>query len=266
VLLKITNKNPLFNIFFDFMKFLIFISWLLRGLVVKKIRSNPSNPSNQRSIKKMNHLKNLTLFIIGNGSTILQNTDDYLVQQFQTGDRDAFTHLVHRHKRDVFRFVLSKVKDPELASDLTQDVFVKLFKSAALYQPKGKFRSWLFRMAQNICIDAYRKQNKATVLSLYRSDDAASEQEIAVIDQIEDESSNPEKDVEFIELQDAIEHAFNSLPEKQRTALILCQYHGMSYREIASIEKVPVGTIKSRIHNALTSVRQYLKEQDLIER
>ena len=195
---------------------------------------------------------------------IVQNTDDYLMQKFQDGDRDAFTHLVHRHKRDLFRFMLSKVKDAELASDLTQDVFVKVFKSAELYQPTGKFRSWLFRMAQNICIDHYRKQQKASILSLHKKSET--DDELNLKDQIEDESTNPEKEVEFIELQDFIERAIDSLPEKQRTALVLCQYHGMSYHEIASIEKIPVGTVKSRIHNGLSKVRDILKENELTER
>lgn len=191
----------------------------------------------------------------------MQNTDDYLMKQFQNGDRDAFTHLVHRHKQNVFRFILSKVKDRELASDLTQDVFVKLFKSAELYQPTGKFRSWLFRMAQNICIDYHRKHQKAAILSLHNQGKA--DDELNLMDQIEDESTNPEKETEFTELQDVIERAFDSLPEKQRIALVLCQYHGMTYHEIALIQKVPVGTVKSRIHNGLSKVRDFVKEYDL---
>ena len=194
----------------------------------------------------------------------MHNTDDYLIEKFQDGDRDAFTHLVHRHKHTIFRFVLSKVKDRELASDLTQDVFVKVFKSAELYQPTGKFRSWLFRMAQNICIDYYRKQQKASILSLHKKSDT--DDEFTLMDQIEDETTNPEKEIENIELQDVIEQAFDALPEKQRTALVLCQYHGMSYPEIATIQKVPVGTVKSRIHNGLSKVRDFLIENEFIER
>lgn len=192
----------------------------------------------------------------------MHNTDDYLMQQFQNGDRDAFTHLVHCHKRDIFRFILSKVKDRELASDLTQDVFVKLFKSAECYQPTGKFRSWLFRMSQNICIDYHRKHQKASILSLHSSNET--EEELILVDQIQDESTNPERETEFVELQKVIASALDSLPEEQRTAFVLCQYHGMSYPEIASVQKVPVGTVKSRIHHALIKVRDFLKEKDFM--
>jgi len=210
----------------------------------------------------MNHSKKSTLFIVGNRSLRVHNTDDYLMRQFQSGDRDAFTHLVHRHKRDIFRFILSKVKDKELASDLTQDVFVKLFKSADWYQPTGKFRSWLVRLAQNICIDYHRKYLKASILSLNSTN--KTDEELSLADQIEDESANPERETEFIELQKVIESALDSLSEEQRTAFVLCQYQGMSYREIASLQKVPVGTVKSRIHQALIKVRDFLKEKDFM--
>lgn len=192
----------------------------------------------------------------------MHNTDDYLMRQFQTGDRDAFTHLVHRHKRDIFRFILSKVKDRELASDLTQEVLVKLFKSANLYQATGKFRSWLFCMAQNICIDYHRKHQKASILSLNST--SKTNEELTWVDQIEDQSANPERETEFIELQAVIKSALDSLSEVQRTAFVLCQYHGMSYIEIASVQKVPVGTVKSRIHQALIKVRFFLKENDFM--
>ena len=192
----------------------------------------------------------------------MHNTDDYLMRQFQNGDRDAFTHLVHRHKGDVFRFILSKTKDRELASDLTQDVFVRLFQSADRYQPTGKLRSWLFRIAQNLCIDYHRKHQKASILSL--NNKSESNDEFTLLDQIEDETTDPAIETEFNDLQSVIERALESLSKEQRTAFVLCQYHGMSYSEIASIQKAPVGTVKSRIHHALIKVRDFLKEKDLM--
>ena len=196
--------------------------------------------------------------------TVLQNTDDHLMQQFISGDRNAFSQLVYRHKWSIFQFILSKVKHRETASDLTQDVFVKLFKSADRYTSSGKFRSWLFRIAQNVVIDEYRKQKKVSIFHFNDKMGSDSDDVLILSDHIEDQSDNPLKELEFIELHDFINQAVNSLPEKQRTALVLCQYHGMSYQEIASIQKCPIGTVKSRIHNALTKIRDFLKEYEMI--
>jgi RNA polymerase sigma-70 factor, ECF subfamily len=211
----------------------------------------------------MNHSKKATLFIVEHRSAIVQNTDDYLMQQFVTGDGDAFSLLVNRYKRDIFNFILSKVKDRELASDLAQDVFVKLFNSAERYTAHGKFKGWLFRIAQNVCIDQYRKGKKASILFLNGEMDSDSNENTTLLDQLEDESLNPAKEMEYSELQTILKLALEKLPEKQQTALVLCQYQGMSYGEIADIQKCPVGTVKSRIHNALMKMKDVLKEYDV---
>jgi len=191
-----------------------------------------------------------------------QNTDDYLMGQFQGGDESAFTILVNRHKRDIFNFVLLKIKDRDLASDLTQDVFIKLFNSIEQYQPAGKFKSWLLRIAHNVCIDQFRKKPKAVILSL--DDNPDSDNNLSLENRIVDKEANPEIEIEALESRESIQQAMELLPEKQKTALALCQHHGFSYQEIADIEKCPVGTIKSRIHNAMNNVRDYLKEHDLL--
>jgi len=193
-------------------------------------------------------------------------SDDLLIQQFINGDRGAFTQLVQRHKQVIFHFILSHVKDAEMAADLTQDVFVKLFKSACHYQPGGKFRSWLFRMAQNICIDAYRRRPKAKIFSLEMGAEAGSTEAnpALALDQLEDPAANPVKQIEWQETQEVIEAALATLAESQRVAFTLCQFQGLSYAEIAEIQQCPVGTVKSRIHTALTRIRDYLKAHDLL--
>jgi RNA polymerase sigma-70 factor, ECF subfamily len=194
---------------------------------------------------------------------MVQNTDDYLMQQFISGDRDAFSLLVNRYKRDIFNFILSKVKDRDLASDLAQDVFVKLFNSTGRFSAHGKFKAWLFRIAQNVCIDQYRKSNKASILFLNEEIESETNEKTTKLDQLEDESLNPVKELEYSELQTILKLALEKLPEKQQTALVLCQYHGMSYGEIAEIQKCPLGTVKSRVHNALMKMKDVLKEYDV---
>ncbi|MBC8183720.1 RNA polymerase sigma factor [candidate division KSB1 bacterium] len=193
----------------------------------------------------------------------MQNTDDYLMQQFIAGDRDGFSQIVNRHKQDIFNFILSKVKDHEHASDLAQDVFVKLFNSAGRYTAHGKFKAWLFRIAQNVCIDFYRKQKNASIISLNGEMDSVVNETTTLLERLEDESMNPMKETEYSELQTVLKLALDELPEKHQTALLLCQYHGMSYKEIADIQKCPVGTVKSRVHNALMKMKEVLKEYEI---
>ena len=194
----------------------------------------------------------------------MQRSDDILMTDFRNGDRGAFDLLVSRYKWDIFRFILSKVKDRELASDLTQDVFVKIYKSADTYFATGKFKAWIFRIAQNICIDEFRRQKKTSIFSIHSEVNSENNDYSTQENQLQDKSANPVREFEYLELQGILENALNTIPEKQRTALVLCQYHGLSYYEIAEIQKCPVGTIKSRVHNALLKMKEILKNKDIV--
>ena len=195
----------------------------------------------------------------------MPNSDDFLMQQFLSGDQGAFSILVNRYKLDIFRFILGKVKNREQASDLTQEVFIKLFKAAKNYASRGKFKAWLYCLAQNLCIDEYRKRQKVSIFALHRAANSVTETNPRQFDQLVDEENNPMQEVESFELQETLNMALELIPDNQKTALILCQYQGMSYAEIAEIQNCPVGTVKSRIHNALRKVKEILKEKGIIE-
>lgn len=194
----------------------------------------------------------------------MQKPDDYLIHQFLSGDRNAFTLLVNRHKQDIFIYILNKVQNQETASDLTQDVFVRVFKAVGQYSAGGKFKAWLFRIAQNVCIDEHRQRRKASILSLNERLNTENTETPILSDQLADSSANPYKQVESEEIKALINQAINSIPEKQRTALVLCQYQGLSYQQIAAIQKCPLGTVKSRINTALTKVKDFLRENEVI--
>ncbi|MBN2001403.1 sigma-70 family RNA polymerase sigma factor [candidate division KSB1 bacterium] len=185
--------------------------------------------------------------------------DSQLMKQCAEGDKSAFTFLVQKYKSLIYQFILGKLKDRETASDLTQDVFIKVFTSVKNYNERGKFKSWIFRIAHNLVIDNYRKQPHAKIFSIHNGNDNES-----VMQNLTNPAANPEAKAEQFELYNLIDAVVNTLPEHQRTAFVLCQYHGKSYREIADIQECPVGTIKSRIHVAVTKIREKLKEFDLI--
>ncbi|MFZ5517703.1 MAG: RNA polymerase sigma factor [Candidatus Zhuqueibacterota bacterium] len=186
------------------------------------------------------------------------------MKDFRNGDRSAFDLLVARYKHDLFQFILSKVKNRDLASDLTQDVFVKIYKSVESYSAAGKFKAWIFRIAQNVCFDEFRRQKKASILSIHSEVNSEKTDYPDHENTIQESSANPAEEFEHLELQTIIESALNTIPENQRTALVLCQYHGMSYQEIADIQKCPLGTVKSRVHNALLKMKEILQSSDII--
>lgn len=184
------------------------------------------------------------------------NNDDHLVQQFIDGNQAAFSMLVMRYKHEIYRFIFSRVQDVERAAELTQDVFVKLFQSAERYIPSGKFKSWLLRIAHNLCIDEYRKMRIRRVFSLDR--------EPSLVSQLKDDTQSSAYRAEHNELQKVLKEGLQKLPLIYREALMLCQYQGLRYHEIAAIQKCPVGTVKSRIHTAMKQLKQFLKEKEMI--
>jgi RNA polymerase sigma-70 factor (ECF subfamily) len=190
--------------------------------------------------------------------------DEILLQHFIDGDHSAFTQLVDRHKTLVMQFIFCQVSDLELASDLTQDVFVKLYQSARHYRPMGRFRSWLLKIAQNLCIDHLRKQGRIKIIPL-NSGEGDDENPPDLLQHIEATDADPAAEFESRETRHLIELALQELSGEQRTAFVLCQFQGMSYGEIAEIQRCPVGTVKSRLHTALTQIRDFLKTHERFE-
>jgi RNA polymerase sigma-70 factor (ECF subfamily) len=118
-------------------------------------------------------------------------------------------------------------------------------------------------MAQNLAIDSFRKQKRATILSFDQDFNQMHESENHENELI-DTSTNLAEKIEFQEIQDFIEKALIELPEEQRNAFLFSQIQGMHYQEIAQIQNCPVGTVKSRVHQALTKIRAVLKANDLL--
>lgn len=180
----------------------------------------------------------------------MQPSDEKLLLDFIDGDERAFSLLVDRYKRTIFKFILLRIKDREIASELTQDVFVRIYQSAEKFKFYGKFYSWMMRIAQNICIDFLRKPK---ILKQDSIDDSENVLKFESLQQF-----NPEKALERDEKSFWIQKAIDNLPVGQREAIIFCHYFGFDYKQIAEIHGCPVGTVKSRIHNALRKMQEFL--------
>ena len=181
-----------------------------------------------------------------------EDLDAELIDRIAHGDAESVRELYRRHGRTVYGIALAICRDPAAAEEVTQDVFLRVWAKAATYRPeKARVVSWLARIAHNGAIDALRKsrlrEGRTTVTKL-------------------DESSpdprgvDPGDTVELSGLRRRIRSAVDDLPPEQRRALDLAFFHGLSHREVAEALGQPLGTVKTRIRDALRSLRAKLGE------
>lgn len=174
-------------------------------------------------------------------------TDEYIVQRVLDGNTHIFSEIVDKYKDKVFSMVYRFTNDYNEAQDLSQEVFIQVFKGLHLYNEKAKFSTWLYRISYNLSVDWSRK-NKKRLKQLFFSEENLKEPF--------DEGSDIEKN--FIEKQKQIllRKAVSSLKEKYRTVIILYNYQNFSYEEIAEIIKMPVKTVETRIYRARKLLRK----------
>jgi RNA polymerase sigma-70 factor (ECF subfamily) len=188
----------------------------------------------------------------------LTQTDHDLVALARTGSEKAYRELLDRYQRPVFSLVYRMVRDRELAEDLAQETFIKVFNNLQHFNPKYKFSSWIFKIASNLTIDALRKKELDTI-SVDGSRNAVTTDEVeATRITVESRDENPEELLEAKELGTEIEEAIGRLRAEYRTAILLRHVEGRPYEEIAEIMGIPLGTVKTYIHRARAELRESL--------
>jgi RNA polymerase sigma-70 factor, ECF subfamily len=174
-------------------------------------------------------------------------TDSELVERLQRGEEPAFDELMGRYKRPLVNFCYRLLGNADDADDVAQEVFVRVYQRIVSYRPSGKFTTWLFALAHNASIDRLRYRQRHPTESL----DAAPE------------PATVSRETETREIGDQIAAAVAELPEDQRTAVVLAEYHGMSYAEIAGIMQCSEKSVESRLYRAKQTLR--LRLRDLVE-
>ncbi len=176
-----------------------------------------------------------------------------LVEQCRRQDYEAFSKIVDAYQARVFGFVRRMVRNEDEAMDVTQEVFIKAFKHMERFDGRSSLRTWLFRIAHNLCIDRARKHDRGlteTSLEPSGSDDEPME--------FADARWDPERIALSQELAGVVDHAVATMSEKLRTVLLLHDKEDMGYDEIARTVDVPVGTVKSRLFLARAHLQQHL--------
>ena len=194
-------------------------------------------------------------------STVTPEAQDIdWMQRVKRGDRDAFAELVEAHQGRVIGTVV-RMLGPETmdAEDISQQVFLRVWKSAARYEPTAKFTTWLFTITRNLVFNESRRRKNRPTSSLDAP--GAGGDEDASPRQIADEATpSPEAALLEREMREAIDAAIAELPEQQRMAVVLRRYEEMPYDEIARVLELTVPAVKSLLFRARTFLRERLEK------
>jgi len=175
--------------------------------------------------------------------------DAALMLAFQRGDAAAFRTLFERHARAMVAFCHHFVRDAARAEELAQDVFVKLHQAADRYTPSARFKTFLYRIASNHCLNELRRGEYAQ---------RRADLEPADPDALPSQAASPEDAARAAALERAVGELLARLPEKQRAALVLCRLEGLSYEEIAEVLDTSVSAVKSLVHRATVAAADAL--------
>jgi RNA polymerase sigma-70 factor (ECF subfamily) len=177
-----------------------------------------------------------------------------------SSDHAEFEKLVERTHRQAYNMAYRLTGNRDDAEDLTQEAYLRAYRSFATYNRQLPFESWFFRILSNLFIDLLRRRPKQKPLSLDQPvGDEDSEENLLL--QIADEEADPERNLIDQVMDERIQNALAALPEAFRVAVLLCDVEGKSYEEVAQIMGSSIGTVRSRIHRGRTLLRRALDSQ-----
>ena len=184
----------------------------------------------------------------------LADPDVKCMLEVKKGDRDAFEILMRKYYPRILNFAYRFLGNRQLAEDLTQDVFMKVYKSARRYRPRSKFHTWLYTIAKNSCLNEVRR-NRGQMVSL---DEPIMSDEHVLKKEISDRHADPAGEFLQKEKKTLIRTAINDLPKNQRIAVILRRYESFSYAEIAATLNVTDKAVKSLLSRAKVNLKNKL--------
>jgi RNA polymerase sigma-70 factor (ECF subfamily) len=185
----------------------------------------------------------------------MTRTDEELVARAQGGDVESFNQLIVRWERPIYALAYRVIGKEDDARDVCQDAFLRAYRALPGFKGQAKFSSWLYRIALNLCRDWIRRQRRAPISQLPEDSEVADlAAEAGPVESIEDLVARRE-------LSAIVGEAMSELSEEQRTAIILKEYHGMTFQEIADMQGCPLSTVKTRLYQGLSLLRRRLEQQ-----
>ena len=183
-----------------------------------------------------------------------------LVRRCIAGDAAAWEELVQRHHRRIYNICYRFAGSADDAEDLTQDVFVKMYRTLQSYDVgKGAFMTWVTTITRNLLVDHFRKTKQDRVTDSLDAAPSEHEDSLPLSDQIEDQGATPDARAQTQQVGEVVQKALQKLSPDLREAVILRDLQDMDYRDIATVLKVPEGTVKSRINRGRAELARLLQ-------
>jgi RNA polymerase sigma-70 factor (ECF subfamily) len=183
-------------------------------------------------------------------------TDEELVAKASRGDAECFNELIRRWERPIYALAYRTIGREEDARDVCQETFLRAYRALPGFRGQAKFSSWLYRIALNLCRDWVRRERRTPIVQPSEDVDLL---ELAA-------ASEPSESIEDLvarkDLARLVEQAMSRLPEEQRTAILLKEYHGLTFQEIADIVGCPLSTVKTRLYQGLAVLRRELAKTE----
>lgn len=199
-------------------------------------------------------------------------TDGDLINKFMTGPEtaegiNAFNALVWRWEKPMYNFIVRYLGRREEARDLTQQVFIKVYRNLARLKDRERFSAWIYQIAANLCRDSIKQNRRHHAYSLENLQESGALDEVAHPDLtvLPEATLHPDKVVSRNELKAILEKALQKIPEEQRVVVIMKEYQGLKFTEIAEALGVSVNTIKSRMYYGLSALKKILAKWQIDE-
>jgi RNA polymerase sigma-70 factor, ECF subfamily len=209
--------------------------------------------------------------IVGNlASAIGITTEDVaLIADLKAGSEEAFAVLIAQYHQPLYSLIARSLNDPADAADITQEVFIKVFRSIRGFHGDASLRTWLYRIALHEASNQRRwwsrhKKQEITIDSSFESDPDAENSHLSLASTLADQSGSPFDHAAQAEVRERVEAALRQIPESFRTVVILREIEGFAYEEIAEILNVNLGTIKSRLTRGRAALRTILNADGAI--
>lgn len=170
-----------------------------------------------------------------------------LINKTKKGDKLAFEEIIINYESLIYNYILRMVNNTEIACDITQETFIGAYKNINYFDSNYKFSTWIYKIAKNKVIDETRKKSYQTSRHAISID----EPHINITSK-----DNTEEDVEYLSLKETLATEIDKLTPKLKSIIILCDIHEMTYREVSEIEKINIGTVKSRLNRARNQLKK----------